>query len=94
MFAVRFRCIFEVLYLQGLRKKFWVPFHDLCLKTKLFDVKFRRILEVLSWHAGMILCEAIFQKNLDWNNNHVLRIWAKVSCLAKLGGCHSGRPLS
>jgi len=47
MFAVNFRCILEVLHLQGLPKKFWEHFHSLCPKTKMFAVKFRRILEVL-----------------------------------------------
>ena len=42
-FAVELRRIFEVLRLQGSKKIFWVHFNDLCPKTKLFAVMFRRI---------------------------------------------------
>jgi len=30
-FAVKFRCILEVLFLQVLQKQFWTQFHDLCV---------------------------------------------------------------
>jgi len=32
LFAVEFRRIFDVLYLQGLQKKFLAHFHDLCVQ--------------------------------------------------------------
>jgi len=32
LFAVQFRRILEVLCLQGLQKKFWAHFHDLCVQ--------------------------------------------------------------
>jgi len=32
LFAVKFRRILEVLRLQGLQRKFWAKFHDLCVQ--------------------------------------------------------------
>jgi len=49
VFAVKFRCILEVLCLQSLQKK--VPgamSRYVCPKTKQFSEKFRRILEVFA----------------------------------------------
>jgi len=34
LMAVKFRRILEVLCLQGLQKKFWAPFHDLCVQKR------------------------------------------------------------
>jgi len=34
LFAVKLRRILEVLRLQGLQKKFWVVFHDLCVQKR------------------------------------------------------------
>jgi len=33
-FAVKFRRILKVLCLQGLQKKFWAPFHDICVQKR------------------------------------------------------------
>ena len=33
-FAVKFRCILEVLWLRVLQKKFWAQFHDLCVHKR------------------------------------------------------------
>jgi len=34
LFAVKFRRILEVLYLQDLQKKLWAQFHDLCVQKR------------------------------------------------------------
>jgi len=34
LFAVKFRRILEVLHPQGLQRKFWANFHDLCVQKR------------------------------------------------------------
>ena len=34
LFALRFRCILEVLCVQDLQKKFWAQFHNLCVQKQ------------------------------------------------------------
>jgi len=61
LFAVKFRHILDVLYLQGLQKK--VPgrmLGYLCPKMKRFAVKFRHILEVFALQGYRKSSRSIF----------------------------------
>jgi len=51
LFPVKFRRISKVLCLQGLQKKFWAQFHDLCPKMKLLAVKFSCIFDLFAFQA-------------------------------------------
>jgi len=61
LFAVKFRRIFDVLYLQGLQKEVLGGMSGcMCPKTKRFAVKFRHILEVFALESYRKSSRSIF----------------------------------
>jgi len=57
LFAVKFRCIFDVFALHALYKIFWAHFHDLCVKNE-------AVCNEIQTHSGSSLLASFTEKVL------------------------------